>query len=52
VSDTIEPPEDLKHSNRVLLVAQAAAKIRGQAKERVVDDDASSSLAYEKRHSD
>jgi hypothetical protein len=26
--------------NRVLLVAQAAAKIREQAKEKVVDDDA------------
>jgi hypothetical protein len=40
VSGTVEPREDLKEGNMALLVAQAAAKIREQAKEQVVDDDA------------
>ena len=40
VSGTVVPREDLKEVNRALLVAQAAAKIREQAKEQVVDDNA------------
>jgi hypothetical protein len=40
VSGTVVPREDLNEGNRALLVAQAAAKIREQAKEQVVDDDA------------
>jgi hypothetical protein len=40
VSGTVVPCEDQMKCNRVLLVAQEAAKIREQAKEQVVDDDA------------
>jgi hypothetical protein len=33
-------PEDQKESKRALRVAQAAVKIRGQEKERVIDNGA------------